>query len=158
VGDAEHDEVISSTRIRRLLAEGDVVEAARVLGRHHEVRGTVGRGDSRARAWGTPTANVAVPQEMQLPADGIYAGWYQRPDGSVHPAAISLGRRPTFYPDAESSLLEAYLRDFSGELYGERARVRFVARLREERKFETEQALVEQIHRDVEEVRAALGG
>jgi len=90
---------VSSTAIRRTLVEGDVVTAARLLGRPHEVRGAVERGDGRGgNVLGFPTANVAVPNEIQLPADGIYAGWYERPDGSTHAAAISIGRRPTFYP------------------------------------------------------------
>ena len=71
-----------------------------------------------------------------MPADGIYAGWYERPDGEVHGAAISLGRRPTFHRDADSSLLEPHLLDFEGDLYGEVARVRFVERLRSEQRFE----------------------
>ena len=90
----------------------------------------------RGRELGFPTANVSVPGDILLPADGIYAGWYERPDGSVHAAAISLGRRPTFYEEAHASLLEAHLLDFDGDLYGEPARVRFVARLRGEVRFD----------------------
>ena len=73
---------------------------------------------------------------MCLPADGVYAGWYERPDGDVHPCAINLGRRPTFYEHADHSLLEAHLLDFAGDLYGERAEVRFAHFLRSERKFD----------------------
>ena len=73
---------------------------------------------------------MAVPATIALPADGVYAGWYQRPDGVRRPAALSLGRRPTFYEEADLSLLEAYLLDFDGDLYGEPARVEFVAHLR----------------------------
>jgi riboflavin kinase/FMN adenylyltransferase len=93
---------------------------------------------------------------MQLPADGIYAGWYVRPDGTQQAAAISLGRRPTFYEEQPFSLLEAHLLDFSGDLYGEEARVRFVARLRGEERFESVEALVEQIGRDVDRTREVL--
>jgi riboflavin kinase/FMN adenylyltransferase len=153
VGD---DQPISSTRIRGLLLDGDVAGAARLLGRPHEVRGTVEHGDHRGRELGFPTANVAVPTEILLPADGIYAGWYARPDGSRLPAAISLGRRPTFYDDAHASLLEAHLLDFSGDLYGERARVQFVARLRGEERFDRIEDLVAQMQRDVAATRAAL--
>jgi riboflavin kinase/FMN adenylyltransferase len=152
----EHD-VVSSTRIRRLLEAGDVAAAVALLGRPHEVRGVVGRGDQRGRDLGFPTANVAVPAEVLLPADGIYAGWYERPRaGTVHAAAISVGRRPTFYDDAAASLLEAYLLDFDGNLYGEEARVRFVARLRGEVRFDSVDALVAQMARDVEDTRTAL--
>jgi riboflavin kinase/FMN adenylyltransferase len=149
---------VSSTAIRRALAEGDVVSAARLLGRPHEVRGAVERGDGRGGSvLGFPTANVAVPNEIQLPADGIYAGWYERPDGSTHASAISIGRRPTFYPEGGPLMVEAYLLDFEGDLYGERARVRFVSRLRGEERFESTDALVAQMNHDVEAARAALG-
>jgi riboflavin kinase/FMN adenylyltransferase len=153
VGD---EEPISSTRVRGLLADGDVAGAARLLGRTHEVRGIVVQGDARGRDLGFPTANVAVPADILLPADGIYAGWYVHPDGSRSAAAISLGRRPTFYDDAPASLLEAHLLDFSGDLYGQPARVQFVERLRGERKFDGVDALVAQIGQDVADTRAAL--
>src|SRR3954454_19074026 len=149
-------EAVSSTRIRERLLEGDVETAARLLGRPHEVRGVVMHGDARGRGLGFPTANVAVPDEILLPADGIYAGWYKRPSGEVRPAAISLGRRPQFYVEAESSLLEAYLLDFDGDLYDERAEVRFLARLRGEQRFESVDALVDQMGRDVAAARALL--
>jgi len=106
---------------------------------------------------GFPTANVAVPNEIQLPADGIYAGWHARPDGSTNAAAISIGRRPTFYPEGGPLMVEAYLLDFEGDLYGERARVRFASRLRGEERFESTDALVAQMNKDVEAARAALG-
>ena len=83
-------------------------------------------------------------------------GWYARPDGVSYAAAVSLGRRPTFYPDGGPRLLEAYLLDFDGELYGENARVRFVSRLRGEERFESVDELVAQMTRDVEAARAAL--
>ena len=152
----ERAEVYSSTRIRTLLAAGDVKVAAALLGRAHEVRGVVERGDRRGRDLGFPTANVAVPAEIQLPADGIYAAWYTRPDGVPRQAAVSLGRRPTFYEAAEVSLLEAYLLDFDGDLYGEPARVAFVARLRDEARFDTVESLVEQMERDVRVARLVL--
>lgn len=147
---------VSSTAIRAALAAGDLVAANRMLGRAHEVRGSVRTGDRRGRELGFPTANVAVPERMALPADGIYAGWYERPDGSTHPAAISLGRRPTFYADQAVSLLEAHLLDFTGDLYGEEARVRFVARLRGEQRYDTVEALVEQMERDCRAAREVL--
>jgi riboflavin kinase/FMN adenylyltransferase len=99
---------------------------------------------------------VSVPGDILLPADGIYAGWFERADGSVHPAAISLGRRPTFYVQAHASLLEAHLLDFEGDLYDEHAKVRFVAWLRGEERFESVDALVEQIARDCDEARRLL--
>ena len=157
VADRGESEVVSSTRIRERLVAGDVTGAASLLGRPHEVRGTVRHGDARGRELGFPTANVAVPADILLPCDGIYAGWYQLPDGSLHPAAISLGRRPTFHADAEVSLLECYLLDFDGDLYDQPARVRFVERLRGEVKFDSIEALVAQMGRDVDAARSLLG-
>ncbi len=149
---------VSSTAIRQALAHGEVERAASMLGRPHEVRGIVVEGDRRGGSeLGFPTANVSVPDDVLLPADGIYAGWYTRPDGSRHATAISLGRRPTFYETAHASLLEAHLLDFDGDLYDERARVAFVARLRDEVKFDSVTALVEQMQRDCDEARRRLG-
>jgi riboflavin kinase/FMN adenylyltransferase len=156
IPDEQGGAAVSSTRIRERLAEGNVAGAAALLGRWHEVRGVVQRGDARGRTLGFPTANVEVPDEICLPADGIYAGWYERPDATVHAAAISLGRRPTFYEAADASLLEAHLIDFDDDLYEERARVRFVARLRGEERFASVADLVEQMGRDVAEARAVL--
>ena len=149
-------EKASSTAIRHALVAGDVERAIALLGRPHEVRGVVAHGDARGRELGFPTANVSVPGDILLPADGIYAGWYERADGAVHPTAISLGRRPTFYEEAHASLLEAHLLDFDGDLYGEPAKVRFVARLRGEVKFEGVDALIGQMRRDCDEARARL--
>ena len=148
---------VSSTRIRQLLLAGDVAGAAELLGRDHEVRGVVQHGDGRGGPeLGYPTANVGVPDDILLPGDGIYAGWYERPNGEVHAAAISLGRRPTFYEDADESLLEAYLLDFTGDLYGEPAKVRFVSRLRGEQRFDSVDALITQMGKDVDATRQAL--
>jgi riboflavin kinase/FMN adenylyltransferase len=148
---------VSSTRIRHALAEGDLVGANALLGRPYEVRGVVAHGDGRGGAeLGFPTANVSVPGDILLPADGIYAGWYEQPDGSVHATAISLGRRPTFYAEAHASLLEAHLLDFTGNLYGEQAKVRFVARLRGEVRFDSVDELIAQIGRDCDEARRIL--
>ena len=151
------DEPVSSTAIRRALAGGEVDVAARLLGHLYEARGLVVTGDKRGRLLGFPTANVEVPNAMCHPADGVYAGWYLRPDGSIHACAINLGRRPTFYEHADHSLLEAHLLDFNDDLYGEPARVRFQAFLRSERKFEGIDALVAQLKHDVESTRRVLG-
>jgi len=151
-----HHVPFSSTRVRELLAAGDVQGAAALLGRPHAVRGAVQHGDQRGRALGFPTANVAVPDEILLPADGIYAGTFVGADGIERVTAISLGRRPTFYVDQPFSLLEAHVLDFDGDLYGRDVEVRFVARLRGEQKFDGVDALVAQITRDVEQTRALL--
>ena len=157
VGDTGGGSAVSSTRIRGLLAEGAVEEAAVLLGRPHEVRGPVEKGDRRgAEELGFPTANVGVPPEILLPADGIYAAWYARPDGSVMPAAASVGQRPTYYPEGGPRLLEAHILDFSGNLYEERARVRFVSRIRGQERFDSTDALVARMDQDVDEVRRRL--
>ena len=147
---------MSSTAIRRALAGGDVVTASQLLGRYHEVRGPVVEGDHRGRTIGFPTANVAVPRDRAIPADAVYAGWYTRPDGSTWPCAINIGKRPTFYQDAEHSLLEAHLLDFEGELYHEPARIRFVELLRSEQRFDGIDALKAQLGRDIARAREIL--
>lgn len=151
---------VSSTAIRAALRDGDLGSANAMLGRCHEVRGIVGQGDRRGRELGFPTANVEVGDEFCLPADGIYAADYVRPDDSTHPAAVSLGRRPTFYDDQPFSLLEAHLLDVDDpaacDLYGESARVRFVQRLRDEARFDSVDELVAQMGRDCDQARAVL--
>jgi riboflavin kinase/FMN adenylyltransferase len=150
-------DAVSSTRIRSMLAAGDVANAARLLGRNHQIRGVVGRGDGRGRAeLGFPTANVDVPDTIALPAEGIYACWYRRESGSVHPAAVSLGRRPTFYREGGALLLEAFLLDFDGDLYGEKAQVSFVSRLRDDKPFDSVEDLVAQMRLDMQATRDLL--
>ncbi len=147
---------VSSTAVRALLRDGDLAGANRLLGRPHEIRGDVSHGDKRARELGFPTANVSVPDEICLPRDGIYAGWYVLPDGTPWPTAISLGRRPTFYDEQPYSLLEAHLLDFSGDLYGQTARVRFVAHLRDEERFDGVDSLIAQMAVDCDQARQLL--
>lgn len=147
---------VTSTRIRSLVSDGQVEEAAVLLDRPHQVRGIVGHGDRRGRQLGYPTANLSVPSTICLPSDGVYAGWYHRPDGSRHPSALSLGRRPTFYEDAGLSLLEAHLLDFDDDLYDEPAAVDFVTRLRGQARFESVDELIDQMARDVKATRAVL--
>ncbi len=143
----------SSTRIRQLIAAGDVEGAAVMLGRPHEVRGNVEHGDARGRELGFPTANVGVPANICLPVDGVYAGTFTGADGVDRPAAISAGRRPTFYADAGMFMVEAFLLDFEGDLYDQAARVRFTHRLRGQERFDGVDDLIAQMHRDVETVR-----
>jgi riboflavin kinase/FMN adenylyltransferase len=142
-------EGVSSTEIRRLLHEGDVGGAARMLGRPAEVEGTVVVGDERGGTLGFPTANLAVEPNLLVPAFGIYAG-----SALDHPAAISIGTNP-HYGGLERKI-EAFLLDFEGDLYGRRLVVELWQRLREEQAFESEQALIDQIARDVEATRAAV--
>jgi riboflavin kinase/FMN adenylyltransferase len=155
-GDGHEPEAVSSTRIRRLVSEGDVAGAAALLGRWYRVAGVVCHGDKRGRELGFPTANLAVASEMQLCADGVYAGWYLRPDGTRHQTAVSVGRQPTFYTTRSYSLVEAFLLDFQGDLYDEVGTVELVARLRGQVKFGSVEALVDQMTADVAQTRRAL--
>ena len=149
-------EPISSTAIRRALRGGDVAHAAQMLGRPYAVSGEVIIGAQRGRTLGFPTANIPVSQNRAWPADGVYAGWLERADGSSHPCAVNIGRRPTFHLHAECSLLEAHLIDFDADLYGESCTVSFADFLRSERRFDGVESLVAQLKNDVEEVRRVL--
>ncbi len=155
VGDGER---WSSSRVRELLAGGDVAAAAQVLARPHRVAGVVVEGDHRGRALGYPTANVPAPEGFAVPADGVYAGWLRRldrPGSPAMPAAISVGSNPTF--DGTQRRVEAYVLDRDDlELYGVPVAVEFVARVRAQERFDSVDQLVEQIGRDVEDVRVAL--
>jgi riboflavin kinase/FMN adenylyltransferase len=145
--------VVSSTRIRNLLLAGDVEAAARLLGRPYSIRGRVVHGAKRGRALGFPTINLALPKERLLPRDGIYAMWAEMGEGRFK-AAASLGVRPTF--GGGERVLEAFLLDFSGDLYGEEVEVAFVKRLRDEIAFASPAELSAQIARDVEETTRIL--
>jgi len=147
---------VTSELIVGLLGRGGVEAAAALLGRPHEVRGVVSHGDARGRTLGFPTANIPVPIEVVLPADGVYAGHYLRPDGTSHVTAISLGRRPTFYEERGARLLEAHLLDFEDDLYGEIGVIRFERLLRGQRRFESIEALVDQLGHDVDATRRAI--
>jgi riboflavin kinase / FMN adenylyltransferase len=139
---------ISSSRIRQLLRDGEIEGAAQLLGRPPEVEGAVVAGDARGGTLGYPTANLAVPGELAVPAFGIYAG-----EADGHRAAISIGVNPHY--GGEERRVEAFLLDFEGDLYGRRLVVELWQRLRDERAFESEQELIEQIGQDVDATRAA---
>ncbi|MFM7693852.1 MAG: bifunctional riboflavin kinase/FMN adenylyltransferase, partial [Actinomycetota bacterium] len=150
-------ERISSSRIRGLIAEGRVDEAAQLLGRPPSIEGTVQHGDKRGREIGFPTANLGVVPGQQLPAEGVYAGWALVPPGeSRHPAAISVGRNPHF-GDVDDLRIEAHLLDYAGdELYGTPLRLEFVSMLRVQEVYDDVEALIAQIGRDVAETRRRL--
>jgi riboflavin kinase/FMN adenylyltransferase len=145
-------EIVSSSHIRGLVLAGDVDQAARLLGAPFTLRSEVVRGDGRGRELGYPTANLVPPDELVRPGHGVYAGWA---DG--RPAAISVGVRPTFRT-GRGELIEAYIMDFDGDLYGPELRVEFGVRLRGERRSPTADALVAQMRADVEQARAWTRG
>jgi riboflavin kinase/FMN adenylyltransferase len=122
------------------------------------VRGLVEQGDRRGRELGFPTANMAVPTRICLPADGVYAGTVHTADGGEYIGAISLGRRPTFYDERGMRLLEPYLLDFDGDLYGQELEVRFVHHLRPQMKFDGIEPLITQMNDDVARTRALMEG
>jgi riboflavin kinase/FMN adenylyltransferase len=142
-------ERVSSTRIRRLLAGGDAEGAARLLGRPHYVCGLVhaGRGEGAATL-GIPTANVQVGEDVMLPDAGVYAGFVTTPDGERRPAALSVGRPPTF-PEARD-LLEAHVIGWSGDLYDQMVTVEFVRRMRAQRPFSSTEELSAAMRADIE--------
>jgi len=152
------DDVVSSTAIRAVVAAGDMHRAAALLGRPYELHGVVEHGDGRGRTIGCPTANVAVAGDMLLPSDGVYAGWYRRADGTRFAAAISVGRRPTFYDENGLLLVEAHLLDFDGDLYGEQAWVEVTDWLRGQERFASVDELIAQLQRDVETTRTLTTG
>ena len=145
---------INSSRIRRCLAEGLTGEAAELLGRPFELRGTVIHGEQRGAKLGIPTANLEISSRMSMPAMGIYAAWAEV-EAERHPAAVNLGVRPTF---GENRLMtEAHLLDFSGDLYGKRLKLGFIGdRIRPEVKFGSVDELLAQVDRDIAEVHVRL--
>ena len=147
---------ISSTRIRRLISEGEVGEAAKLLGRPYVLRGEVVVGDRRGRAIGFPTANVLPDPAQVIPARGVYAGFVYVGKERPHAACTNVGVAPTF--ERRESRVEAYLLDFEGDLYGRVVDVSFVRRIRPEKKFSGVEELKEQIARDVDQARRITKG
>jgi riboflavin kinase/FMN adenylyltransferase len=148
-------EIVSSTHVRGLIVAGEIALANRFLGSPYQLRGIVARGDQRGRTLGYPTANIVPDNALSYPGNGVYAaraaveeegGWQWRA------AAVSIGVRPTF-DTGRGVLIEAYLLGFDGDLYGRELRLAFLDRLRGERRFDSVEALVEQMARDVEDTR-----
>src|SRR6266508_4207404 len=148
--------VISSTEIRKLIELGNVAEAARLLGHPYSLHGPVIHGDGRGKRINVPTANLAYSRAKMIPAKGIYACW-ATVQGERYPAAINIGVNPTFTPDKQIPNVETYILDFHRDIYEQDVRLDFVARLRDELKFDSVDTLVEQIWKDVAQVRELLG-
>ncbi len=147
-------EVVSSSHIRGLLLAGEVAEADRLLGAPFQLQGLVAYGDERGRELGFPTANLVPDEALACPGHGVYACLASSPAAFARPlpAAVSIGVRPTF-DTGRGELIEAYVLDFHGDLYDQPLRLDFLARLRGERRFDSADALVEQMHRDVQRTR-----
>ncbi len=148
------DERVSSTRIRQALAAGHVAEASRLLGRKYSIFGEVVPGDGRGRIIGFPTANLSISPELCLPSQGVYAAWAEIAD-SRHAAVVNIGTRPTFDGDQKQTV-EAHLLDYSGSLYGTTIYLHFIARLRDERKFASVDALATQIRADIAQAKQII--
>ena len=140
-------ETVSSSHIRGLVAAGDVRQAADFLGGPFLFQGEVVEGDRRGRDLGVPTANIVPDDALVCPGHGVYAAW-----AHGYPAAVNVGVRPTF-ETGRGLLVEAHLIDFDGDLYGEELRIAFIERMRGEKRFDSVDALVEQMRRDVAEAR-----
>ena len=140
-------EIVSSTRIRSLVAAGEVEAATNCLGAPFLLEGSVVEGDGRGRTLGFPTANLVPSDDLVCPGHGVYAAF-----ANGQPAAVNVGVRPTF-ETGRGLLVEAYLIDFEGDLYGQTLRVAFIGRLRGERRFPSVEDLIAQMHRDVGEAR-----
>lgn len=154
------DGVVSSTRIRQLIADGKVEEAGTLLARWYELVGRVGPGDGRGRTIGFPTANIEVPPDRAVPGNGVYAAWVSL-DGFEYQAVVNIGTRPTFDTSMKSikgRTVEAHLLGFEGDLYNRELPVSFVARLRPEQRFESVPDLIAQIQRDTARARELLAG
>jgi riboflavin kinase / FMN adenylyltransferase len=157
-------ETISSSHIRGLVAAGEVKEAAAFLGGPFLFEGEVVHGDKRGRTLGMPTANLVPDDALVCPGHGVYAAWARigrdrsdptYPHAGDHPAAVNVGVRPTFV-SGRGLLVEAHLIGFEGDLYGETLRIAFIERMRGEKRFESVDALVEQMNRDVEQAAATV--
>jgi riboflavin kinase/FMN adenylyltransferase len=147
-------EIVSSSHIRGLVLAGEVAEADRLLGASFQLQGEVTHGDERGRELGFPTANLVPDEALACPGHGVYACLASGPTSLSGPlaAAVSIGVRPTF-DTGRAELIEAYILDYEGDLYGRQLRLDFLARLRGERRFGSAERLVEQMHLDVQRTR-----
>ncbi len=146
-------QLVSSTRIRETLSRGDIKQVARLLGRHFTLSGVVVTGGERGRVLGFPTANIAPEPGRAVPADGVYVTW-ARVDSKLYRAVTNIGIRPTF--GGGERMIETYVLDFNGDLYGRKVALQFIERVRGEIQFATPEELQRQIGSDVERARALL--
>jgi riboflavin kinase/FMN adenylyltransferase len=148
-------EIISSTRVREALRAGNVARVGSYLGTPFILRGVVVRGSGRGKQLGIPTANLSVWEELAYPGAGVYA-CIARINGEDNKAVVNIGVRPTFEEDLEKPLIEAHVLNYLGNLYDEELELVFIDRLRDERRFEGPEALLEQIQRDIERAKKVL--
>jgi len=144
---------VKSRRIREAVASGNITICPELLGRNHDLSGVVVVGDQRGRTLGFPTANIEVDSQLLLPGDGIYATWAII-DGKRHQSATSIGIRPTF--GLTQRLVEVFIMDFSGDIYGKTVGVEFIKKVRDQEKFDGLDELIKQINQDVDDCRQVL--
>ena len=147
-------EMVSSTAVREALAGGDLKRVCNLLGRPFSLHGEVIRGESRGTKLDYPTANLEIEPAQALPAEGVYATWAYV-GGRAHESVTNIGRRPTF--GGGKSVVEVYILDYRGNLYGQELKIDIIERLRSEKQFDSIEALRQQIAKDIEQARAVLG-
>lgn len=152
---SENDKIISSTEIRNLISTGEISQANKLLGYHYPLSGVVIHGAGRGKQINFPTANIDYPPHKAIPSNGIYACWATLRNEKFM-AATSVGFNPTFTPERQIQSVEAYLLDFDRDIYGEELKLEFVTRLRNEEKFNSIEALIDQIGKDVNQTRQIL--
>jgi riboflavin kinase/FMN adenylyltransferase len=149
-------EIVSSSHIRGLVLAGELAAANRLLGSIFRIEGEVAHGDARGRQLGFPTANLIPEEALACPGHGVYASIAYADPAQPRPAAVSIGVRPTFQT-GRGELIEAYILDFDEDIYGQTLTLEFIERLRGERRFGSPEALIEQMHRDVQRTREIAG-
>lgn len=148
---------VSSSVIRNLITDGKIEEASRLLGYDFSIRGIVTDGNKLGRTLGFPTANIDLKGEtLLIPAPGVYAAWVKTPDGVDRMAMVNVGYRPTVTDEPVRLSVEAHIIDFSGYIYGEEIEIRFISRLRNEKKFSTVEKLRSRLESDARQVRELL--
>lgn len=152
---SENEKIISSTEIRNLISVGNITEANNLLGYHYPLSGVVIHGEGRGKKINFPTANIDYPPHKAIPSNGIYTCWATLRNETIM-AATSVGFNPTFTPERQIQSVEAYLLDFDRDIYGEELKLEFVTRLRNEEKFNSIDALIDQIGKDVQHTRQIL--
>lgn len=152
---SENEKIISSTEIRNFISTGEITQANNLLGYHYPLSGVVVHGAGRGKQINFPTANIDYPPHKATPSNGIYAGWATLGKEKFM-AATSIGFNPTFTPERQIQSVEAYLLDFERDIYGEKLKLDFVTRLRNEEKFNSIEALIDQIGKDVNQTREIL--
>lgn len=149
------NDVISSSRIRKLLNAGEIKQANNMLGRCYELKGEIVHGDGRGKHIGIPTANLSIWNEKIIPSSGVYTS-LAKIDEEEHASVVNIGHRPTFYNNGSAQTIEVHLINFIQEIYGQTMRLKFIERIRSEIKFSSAEELMQQIHEDIRQSKEIL--